>query len=102
MTPGQHCPVMVRQGKGRGDMHMPPSGVVRNPGSHFDQTLDQPVDGPPHFLSPDGELADLMQEVAGQNRNKHFPSLSRLSLRSNRLFIKIIAEIVNKITGYAP
>jgi hypothetical protein len=31
------------------------------------QTLDQPINGPPHLLSPTVELPDHMQEVAGQN-----------------------------------
>jgi hypothetical protein len=34
-------------------MNIPPSGVVRNSGPHFDQAFDQPINGPPHFLSPD-------------------------------------------------
>jgi hypothetical protein len=36
-TPSQHRPVVVRQGKGCGDMDIPPPGMVRNPGPHFDQ-----------------------------------------------------------------
>jgi len=46
-------------------MHIPPSGMARNPGPHLDQALEQPVDGPSHFLSPDVELANHMQEVVG-------------------------------------
>ena len=48
-------------------MYVPPSGMVRNSGPDFDQTLDQPVDGAFHFFTPDLELADHMQEVVGQN-----------------------------------
>ena len=48
-------------------MHIPSPGMVRNSGPHFDQTLDQPVNGPPHFFAPDIELPDHMQEVVGQN-----------------------------------
>ena len=58
---------MVRQRKSRGYMHIPPPGMVRNPGPHFDQALDQPVDGPPHLFAPDVKLPDHMQEVIGQN-----------------------------------
>jgi len=58
---------MVSQGKSGGHMYVPPSGMVRNSGPDFDQTLDQPVDGAFHFFTPDLELADHMQEVVGQN-----------------------------------
>ena len=58
---------MVRQRESRGHMDIPPPGMVRNSGPHFDQALDQPVHGPLHFLAPDIELPDHMQEVVGQN-----------------------------------
>ena len=48
-------------------MHVPPPGLVRNPGPHLDQALDQPVHGPLYFFAPDIELPDHMQEVVGQN-----------------------------------
>jgi hypothetical protein len=48
-------------------MHIPPQGMVRNSGPHFDQTLNQPVDGPFHFFTPNIELADHVQEVLGQD-----------------------------------
>ncbi len=57
-TLGQHRPVMVNKGKGRGDMHILTPGMVRNHGPHLDQTLDQPVDGPFHFFAPYIELPD--------------------------------------------
>jgi hypothetical protein len=50
----------VSQRESRGDMHIPPPGVVRNSGSDFDQALDQPVYGPLNFFAPDLELADYM------------------------------------------
>jgi hypothetical protein len=43
--------------------------VVRNPGPHFDQALDQPIDGPFYLFAPEIELPDHMQEVIGQNPN---------------------------------
>ena len=41
--------------------------MIRNSGPYFDQTLDQPINGPPHLLSPDVELPNHVQEVVGQN-----------------------------------
>jgi len=35
-------------------LHLPPPGMVRNSGPHFDQALDQPVHGAFHFF-PVGE-----------------------------------------------
>jgi len=48
-------------------MYLPPSGVIRDFGPHFDQALDQPVHGLLNFFHPDIELPDHMQEVVGQN-----------------------------------
>lgn len=48
-------------------MHIPPPGMVRNSGPHFDQRLNQPVHGPFHFFTPDIKLADHVQEVVSQN-----------------------------------
>jgi len=48
-------------------MDIPPPGMIRNSGPCFDQTLDQPINGPPHLLSLNVKLPDHMQEVAGQN-----------------------------------
>ena len=42
-TPGQHRQIMVSQRKSRGNMHIPPPGVIRNSGLHFDQSFDLPV-----------------------------------------------------------
>jgi hypothetical protein len=58
---------MLRQGKSRGDMHIPPPGMIRYPGLHFDQALDQPVNGPPNFFTPDIKLANYMEEIGSQN-----------------------------------
>jgi len=60
---------MVSQGKNGGHRHIPPSGVIRDSGPHFDQALDQPINGPPHFLSPDVELPDHVEEVVSQKPN---------------------------------
>ena len=62
-TPGQHRPIMVSQGKSRGLMFIPPPGVVRNSGPHFDQALDQPV---PHKILPRGQAA---QAAVGEALN---------------------------------
>jgi len=48
-------------------MYVPPSGVIRDSGPHFDQALDQPVHVPLNFFPPDIELPNHMQEVVGQN-----------------------------------
>jgi len=48
-------------------MYVPPPGMIRNSGPHFDQALDQPVHGPLYFFGPDMELPDHIKEVAGQN-----------------------------------
>jgi len=48
-------------------MHLPFPGVIRNPGPYFDQTLDQPVDGPFHIFAPDIEMTDQVQDVVSQN-----------------------------------
>jgi hypothetical protein len=48
-------------------MDIPASGMVSHPGPHLYQTLDQPVDGPLHFFTPDIELPDHMQKIIGQN-----------------------------------
>ena len=57
----------MRQRNGRGNMHKPPPCVVRNSGTHLDQTLDEPFHGALHFFAPDIELTDYMREVLGQN-----------------------------------
>jgi hypothetical protein len=41
--------------------------MIRNSGPHFEKSLDQPINGPPHFFTPDIELPDHMQEFVGQN-----------------------------------
>jgi hypothetical protein len=41
--------------------------MISDSGPSLDQTLDQPINGPPHLLSPDVKLPDHLQEVAGQN-----------------------------------
>jgi hypothetical protein len=51
--------------------------MVRNPGTNFDQTLNQPIHGPLYFFAPDIELPDHMQEVVGQNPHLQ-PGLVRL------------------------
>jgi hypothetical protein len=48
-------------------MDIPPPGVVRNSGPHFNQAFDQPVHGTLNFFAPDIELRHHMQEVVGQN-----------------------------------
>ncbi len=48
-------------------MDIPPPGMIRNSGAHFDKALDQPVHGTFHFFTPYIELADHVQEVVGQN-----------------------------------
>ena len=48
-------------------MNPPSAGLGRNTGTHFNQSFDQPVDGPLHFLAPDIELPDHMPEVVRQN-----------------------------------
>jgi len=58
---------MVCQGKGGGDMYVPPPGMGRNSGPHLDQALDQPVHGPLYFFAPDIELPDHMEKVLGQH-----------------------------------
>ena len=47
-------------------MHIPPPGMIRNSGPHFDQTFDEPLHRPFDFFTPNIELADHMQEVVGQ------------------------------------
>jgi len=49
---------MVSQRKGGGHMNIPSPGMVRNSGADFDQTLNQPVNGPLNFFAPDIELPD--------------------------------------------
>jgi hypothetical protein len=46
-------------------MDIPSASMIGNPGPHFYQTLDQPVNGPFHFFAPDIELPDHVQEVIG-------------------------------------
>jgi hypothetical protein len=41
--------------------------MIRDSGPSLGQTLDQPINGPPHLPSPDVKLPDHPQEVAGQN-----------------------------------
>ncbi len=48
-------------------MHIPPSGMVRDSSPHFDQTLNQPVNGPLNLFAPDIELPNHMEEIIGQN-----------------------------------
>jgi hypothetical protein len=45
-------------------MHIPPPGVVRNPGPHFDQALGQPVHGTLNLLASTIELPNHMREAA--------------------------------------
>jgi len=66
MTPGQHHPVKVSQGKSRDHMEIPPPGMIRNSGPHFDQTLDQPINGPLNFFALNIELPDLFRCQAWQ------------------------------------
>jgi hypothetical protein len=62
-------------------MDIPPSGVIGNPGPHFDQALDQPIHGPLNFFTPDIELPDHVLEVVGQD--PHFqPGLTPLPTRA--------------------
>jgi hypothetical protein len=35
---------------------IPPQDMVRNPGAHFDESLDQPLHTPLYFLTPNIEL----------------------------------------------
>lgn len=44
---------MTGEGEGRGDMHVPLPSVARNPGTHLDQTTDQPFDRSLNLLSPE-------------------------------------------------
>ena len=39
--PGQHRPVVVHQGNGRGHMDIPSPGMIRNPGAHLEQIIGQ-------------------------------------------------------------
>jgi hypothetical protein len=48
-------------------MDIPSPGMIRNPGAHFDKSLDQPLHGPFHFFTLNIELTDHMQKVVGQN-----------------------------------
>jgi hypothetical protein len=66
-TSGLNRPIIERQRESRGDIHIPPPGMVRNLnfGSHFVQTLDQPIHGPLYFFAPDIELTDHVQEIVG-------------------------------------
>ncbi len=48
-------------------MNIPPPGVIRNPGPNLYETLYQPFDGPPCFLTPDVELPKHVQKIVGQN-----------------------------------
>ena len=50
-------------------MDIPPPGMIRNSGPYFDQTLDQPFNGPLNLFAPDIELPDHMQKVVGQNHH---------------------------------
>jgi hypothetical protein len=59
-TPGQHRSIMMGQRKSGGYMHLPHPDMARNPGPYFDKALEQPVDGPSLFRSPDVELAKHM------------------------------------------
>ena len=44
--------------------------MVRYSGSHFDQALDQPIDGPFHLFTPNIELPDHVQEVVCQKPHR--------------------------------
>ena len=57
----------MSQRESRGYMHIPPPGMVRNSGAHFDQALDEPINGTLHLFAPDIKLPDHMQEIVGQN-----------------------------------
>jgi len=46
-------------------MDIPYPGMMKNSGLYFNQTLDHPINGPPHLLSPDVKLPDHMEEVGG-------------------------------------
>src|SRR4030042_1962806 len=58
---------MVHQGKSQSHMHIPPPGMIRNPGSHFDQTIDPPFDGPLHVLVPYIEPVDHLTQLVSHN-----------------------------------
>jgi hypothetical protein len=47
-------------------MDILPPAVVRTPGLHFDQTLAQPIQGPPRFRYPDKKPPDHLQQILGQ------------------------------------
>jgi hypothetical protein len=55
-SPGQHRPIMRRQGESRGYMHLPLPGVIRNPGPHCNQARDQPVHGMLNLFTPNIKL----------------------------------------------
>jgi hypothetical protein len=45
---------------------MPPLPMIGNPGGHFNQSLDQPLNRPLHFFTPTVELPYYVEEVLGQ------------------------------------
>jgi hypothetical protein len=49
--------------------------MVRNPGPHLDQTLDQPVDGPFHFVTP-GRIQALI--LAANSSASEKPDYKRM------------------------
>jgi len=59
---------MMGQGKSRSHMDIPSPGMIRNSGSDLDQTLNEAVNGPLHFLALNIELPDHMQKVVSQQR----------------------------------
>ena len=42
-------------------------GMIRNPGSHLDQTQDQPFDGPPHSVASNVELPKHVKKIVCEN-----------------------------------
>jgi hypothetical protein len=71
------------------------AGRGKKPGPHFDQALDQPVNGPLNFFAPDIELPDYVQEVISQNphRQPGLISLEALETLPDR-FQKVVSTAI--------
>ncbi|MDV2502390.1 MAG: hypothetical protein RX318_00335 [bacterium] len=83
-------------------MNMPPPGVIRNPGPNLYETLYQPFDRPPYFLTPDVELPKHVQEVVGQNPHLQ-PGLVGLETVATGLVpVQDVLALLDPVLGFTP
>jgi len=83
-------------------MHIPSPGMLRNPGSPFNQTLDQPINAPLHFLAPDIELPDHMQEIIGQNPHLQRGLVGLETLGNGLVPAESIFALLDPVSQIAP